>query len=61
MPLLSKIRNPLKSCLTTATDVARAETLKLLNKRYPDIEDLMDILDKIRERIKVIFYDELRP
>ena len=56
MPLLSKIRNSFKSCITTATDAAGAQTLKLLNQRYPDIEDLMEILDKIKERVKVKFY-----
>ena len=61
MPLLSKIRNSLKSCITTATDAVGAQTLKLLNQRYPDIEDVMEILDKIKERVQVKFYDKLRP
>ncbi len=61
MPLLAKIGNALKSCLTTAADFAGAQTLKLLNQRYPDIEDVMEILDQIKERVEVKFYNELRP
>ena len=53
MPLLSKIGNSLKACLNTATDFAGTQTMHLLSKKYPDIEDVMEILDKVKDRVKV--------
>ena len=53
MPLLSKLGNALKSCVSTATDFAGTQTMKLLNKRYPEIADVSAVLDKIKDRVQV--------
>lgn len=60
MPLLSKIGNTLKSCISTATDFAGTQTMNLLSRQYPDIDDVMNVLDQVKERVEVKYETKLR-
>ena len=53
MSLLTKIGATLKSCVTATGDFAGSQTMKLLTKQYPDINDVLNVLDQVKDRVKV--------
>ena len=62
MSLLAKIGTALKSCVSTTADFAGDQTMKLLKNQYPDINDVMEVLDQVKDRVHVsnlLFYKYL--
>ena len=55
MPLLSKIGSTLKKCLSATADFAGQQAFKLLQTQYPDINDVINVLDQVKDRIRVSF------
>ena len=53
MPLLSKIGSTLKKCLSATADFAGQQVFKLLQTQYPDINDVLKVLDQVKDRVKV--------
>ena len=53
MPLLSKIGSTLKQCLSATADFAGEQAFKLLQTKYPDINDVIKVLDQVKDRVKV--------
>ena len=53
MPLLSKIGSTLKKCLSATADFAGEQAFKLLQTKYPDINDVIKVLDQVKDRVKV--------
>ena len=53
MPLLSKIGSTLKKCLSATADFAGQQAFKLLQTQYPDINDVIKVLDQVKNRVKV--------
>jgi len=54
MSLLTKLGTALKSCVSTTADFAGDQTMKLLRNQYPDINDVMEVLDQVKDRVQVI-------
>ena len=58
MPFLAKVGSVLKSCVPTSllgTGFAGEQTMKLLKSQYPDINDVIVVLDQVKDRVKVIY------
>ena len=43
----------LKSCVSASADFAGEQTMKLLKSQYPDINDVIVVLDQVKDRVKV--------
>ena len=55
MPFLAKVGSVLKSCVSASADFAGEQTMKLLKSQYPDINDVIVVLDQVKDRVKVIY------
>ena len=53
MPFLAKVGSVLKSCVSASADFAGEQTMKLLKSQYPDINDVIVVLDQVKDRVKV--------
>ena len=54
MSLFAKLGTALKSCVSTTADFAGEQTMKLLRNQYPDINDVMEVLDQVKDRVQVV-------
>jgi len=52
MPFLAKVGSVLKSCVSASADFAGEQTMKLLKSQYPDINDVIVVLDQVKDRVK---------
>ena len=53
MSFIHKVGSALKSCVSASADFAGEQTMKLLKSQYPDIKDVMVVLDQVKDRVKV--------
>ena len=53
MSFIYKVGSALKSCVSASADFAGEQTMKLLKSQYPDIKDVMVVLDQVKDRVKV--------
>ena len=56
MPFLAKVGSVFKSCVPASlpgSGFAGEKTMKLLKSQYPDINDVIVVLDQVKDRVKV--------